>query len=212
MTTPADRAWTAVVSPTWKVSVTHPAVPEPTAPDLARLDDSALAREAARGSRDAFDRLVERHRRQVYRVCYRFAGNHEDASDLAQDAFLRAWRGLRSFRGQSAIATWLYRIAVNVCLDRAASRAPDLRPLEDSPPIASNDESPSEAVLRTERTRRVRAAVARLPRKQRATLILSVYHELPHVEIARILGSSVGAVKANVFHALVNLKRHLYEP
>ena len=70
------------------------------------------------GRAGAFDLIVERHRRPVYQLCYRFVGNHEDASDLSQDVFLRAYRGLRSFRGQSSLGTWLYRIGVNVCLNR----------------------------------------------------------------------------------------------
>ena len=63
---------------------------------------------------------MQRNQRQIYQVCYRFAGNHEDASDLAQDVFVRAYRGLAGFKGNSALATWLYRIAVNVCLNRPA--------------------------------------------------------------------------------------------
>ena len=60
----------------------------------------------------------------MYQLCYRFVGNHEDASDLSQDVFLRAYRGLRGFRGQSSLATWLYRIGVNVCLNRVSAKAP----------------------------------------------------------------------------------------
>ena len=67
--------------------------------------------------------LVERHQRDVYRLCYRYVGNHEDANDLAQEAFLKAWRGIGSFRGESAFSTWLYRIAVNACLNHRALQA-----------------------------------------------------------------------------------------
>ena len=76
------------------------------------------------GDRSAFDVLVRRHQRAIYAVCYRFAGNHADASDLAQDAFVRAYRGLARFKGDAAFGTWLYRIAVNVCLTRAAAKTP----------------------------------------------------------------------------------------
>jgi RNA polymerase sigma-70 factor (ECF subfamily) len=165
------------------------------------------------GRREAFDVIVERHQRQIYQLCYRFAGNHEDANDLAQDVFLRAYRGLRTFKGQAALGTWLYRIGVNVCLNKAAAagRTASLEPLiaASDARLTSPDESASEIVLRGERAERVRAAIARLPRKQRATLVLRVYHELPHEQIAGILGSSVGAVKANFFHALHNLKKLL---
>jgi RNA polymerase sigma-70 factor (ECF subfamily) len=136
-------------------------------------------------------------------------GSHEDASDLAQEVFLRAYRGLRTFRGQAAIGTWLYRIGVNVCLNRVTARTPPIEPLDAAPRVDSRAEDPAEALLRSERAARVRAAIVRLPRKQRATLILRVYHELAHEEIAAILGSSVGAVKANFFHALANLRKLL---
>src|SRR6185436_12594913 len=182
---------------------------------LDQLDEHALI-EACRAERPgAFDLLVERHRRSVYQLCYRFVGNHEDASDLSQDVFLRAYRGLRGFRGQSSIATWLYRIGVNVCLNRVSAKTTTVGKLTE--PIAdrqfedSKSESATDRVLRDERAARVRAAIARLPRTQRATLILRTYHEMSHQEIATALGSTVGAVKANFFHALANLKKLLGE-
>ena len=177
---------------------------------LAELDDAALVRVAAGGSREAFDVIVERHRRAVYQVCYRFVNNHEDASDLAQDAFVRAWKGLKNFKGQSALSTWLYRIAVNVCLNRVSVKAPITEPIESTEHFEDvRIEGAQQAMLREERAAAVRTAIAALPEKQRATLILRTYHELSHQEIADILGSSVGAVKANFFHALNNLKKIL---
>ena len=180
---------------------------------VSRVDETAgdaeLVRLAQKGSREAFDEIVRRHQRQVYQLCYRFAGNHEDASDLAQDVFVRAYRALGGFKGQSALATWLYRIGVNVCLNRKALKTLPVQPMPVLEPADARSESADEAVLRDERAREVRAAIARLPKKQRATLILRAYQELPHDEIAAILGSSVGAVKANFFHALANLKKLL---
>jgi RNA polymerase sigma-70 factor (ECF subfamily) len=152
---------------------------------------------------------VQRHQRQVYQLCYRFVGTHEDASDLAQDAFVRAYRGLGGFKGQSAFSTWLYRIAVNVCLNRVAQKRPPSEPIERLDPPDVSAERPDSRLLRDERAAEVRAAIASLPPKQRATLILRIYHELPHEEIASILGSSVGATKANLFHALARLKKVL---
>jgi RNA polymerase sigma-70 factor, ECF subfamily len=145
----------------------------------------------------------------VYQVCYRFAGNHEDASDLSQEAFVRAWRGLKKFRGQAALSTWLYRIAVNVCLNRVSRTKPEMEPLGDDRFVDQQTNEPGSELIRGERALAVRRAIAELPDKQRATLILRTYHELSHQEIAQILGSSVGAVKANFFHALANLKKIL---
>lgn len=176
--------------------------------------DAELVAACLAGNREAFDVIVERHRRHVYQLCYRFVGNHEDASDLAQDVFIRAYRGLRTFKSQASLGTWLYRIGVNVCLNRVSSKTPkpdSIEPLIDANDqrVASQDESAADALLRGERAGFVRAAIAKLPKKQRATLVLRVYHELPHEEIANVLGSSVGAVKANFFHALNNLKKLL---
>jgi RNA polymerase sigma-70 factor (ECF subfamily) len=214
-----DRAihgqWSAADRAAWKVSVTpertdnsHARVP--SIQDWDKLDDAALVDASLTGDREAFDVLVRRHQRHVYQLCYRFAGNHEDASDLAQDAFIRAYRGLRSFKGTSAFSTWLYRIAVNVCLNHVGSRA--TRHVVGVEALESPDtriERPDVALVRGERDAEVRAAIAGLPRKQRAAVILRVYHELPHEAIAEILGSSVGAVKANFFYGLANLRKAL---
>jgi RNA polymerase sigma-70 factor (ECF subfamily) len=176
---------------------------------LAELDEQTLVAACLGGRADAFDLIVERHRRSVYQLCYRFVSNHEDASDLTQDVFLRAYRGLRNFRGQATLATWLYRISVNVCLNRVSAKKLQSEPIDERQHIDTAAESASERMLRGERAVRVRAAIAQLPRKQRATLILRMYHEMSHQEIAEALGSSVGAVKANFFHALGNLRKLL---
>jgi RNA polymerase sigma-70 factor, ECF subfamily len=178
-------------------------------PIWTTADDRVLVAECLNGRREAFDILVERHRRHVYQLCYRFVGNHEDASDLAQDVFVRAYRNLAGFRGQSAVGTWLYRIAVNLCLNRVSARSNTFERVEYRDHIDERLETADAALLRAERAAELRAAIARLPKKQRATLVLRVYHELPHEEIAGILGSSVGAVKANFFHALTNLRKLL---
>jgi RNA polymerase sigma-70 factor (ECF subfamily) len=175
------------------------------------LSEAELVAACLAGQSGAFDLIVERHRRPVYHLCYRFAGNHEDASDLSQDVFLRAYRGLARFRSESSLSTWLHRIAVNVCLNRLALKTVPTEPLEARQPVDAHSESAAERLLRRERAERVRDAIARLPRKQRAVLILRIYQELSHQEIADIVGTSTGAVKANVFHALQNLKKLLKE-
>jgi len=205
-----NPAWTVGAAwPRLDVKVAH-TEPESEAPaELAELDDAALVARSIAGEREAFGELVVRHRRSIYQLCYRFVGNHEDAVDLAQDVFLRAYRGLGRFKGNASLGTWLYRIGVNVCLNRVAAKVAPTRPIDDGFPIAGAAADPAAGLIRQEQSARVRAAVMRLPRKQRATLILRIYHERSHAEIARILGSSVGAVKANLFHALNNLRKIL---
>lgn len=191
----------ALVLRPWTVAAVRP---------LAELDDVELVSAAAEGNREAFDVIVERHRRAVYQVCYRFMNNHEDASDLAQDAFVRAWKGMKNFKGQAQLSTWLYRIAVNVCLNRKSLKTTATEPIETTERLEdARVEGAQHKMLREERAVAVRNAIASLPEKQRATLIMRTYHDMSHQEIADTLGSSVGAVKANFFHALNNLKKIL---
>lgn len=156
---------------------------------------------------DAFERLVATHRSKVFGLCYRYVGNRADAEDLAQETFLRAYRGLSRFRGDSTLSTWVYRIAVNVCLSWVSSRKPDSEEL----PADLVDPKPSalERLGRHQRADEVRRAVATLPERQRLTLVLRVYQELTHKEIADIMGCPVGTAKANFFFALKNLKKRV---
>jgi RNA polymerase sigma-70 factor (ECF subfamily) len=172
-------------------------------------DDRAAVSACQGGDREAFDRLVERYQRDVYRLCFRYVNNHQDANDLAQEAFLKAFKAIGRFRGDSAFSTWLYRIAVNACLSFRSSRKPE----GDEVPDALPDGRPGalDGVIESERSRKVREAVGRLPAKQRATVILKIYQDLSHEEVAKAMGSSVGTVKANLFHALANLRKLLPE-
>lgn len=184
------------------------ATPMSDAPETP-LDDTALVEAAIAGDTAAFDVLVTRHRRSVYQVCYRFVNHHEDAADLTQDTFVRAWKALGTFRGQARFSTWIYRIAVNVCLNRVSLKTPKTDVVDFDLVADQREPAPGAAIDAAERQAMVRAAVKSLPPRQRAALILRTYHELSHQEVADIVGTSVGAVKANVFHALANLKKRL---
>src|SRR5215510_7516882 len=169
--------WTASqpAHPEWALKVVNEQpVPAPDAA-LAELPEAALVAASLEGRPGAFDLIVERHRRSVYQLCYRFVGNHEDASDLSQDIFFRVYRALGTFRGGSSFATWLHRIGVNVCLNRVSARKPPTEELDARQHVDTRTESPSERVLREERGARVREAITRLPPKQRATLVLRMY-------------------------------------
>jgi RNA polymerase sigma-70 factor (ECF subfamily) len=210
MTTGISRNLAESFRPGWTLRVVQPdSAPAADRALLAAMDEKQLVAACLAGQREAFDIIVERHRRPVYQLCYRFVGNHEDASDLSQDVFVRAYKGLPRFRGQSSLGTWLYRIGVNVCLNWVNVKRPMTESIDAGPHLDPRAKDPAEELVRGERAAEVRAAIAQLPKKQRATVILRIYHELSHEEIAGILGSSVGAVKANFFHALGNLKRLL---
>src|SRR6266545_3603568 len=153
----SSHAWT--LSGPWPMASTDAA--------LETLDERALVEACLAGRLGAFDVIVERHRRAIYQLCYRFVGNHEDASDLSQDVFVRAFRGLKNFRGQSSLATWLYRIGVNVCLNRVSVKTPKTESIEDRQHVDTRSDSPDDRILRDERAERVRQAIAQLPKKQR---------------------------------------------
>jgi RNA polymerase sigma-70 factor (ECF subfamily) len=159
-------------------------VPAAAAPagSLDTADDRALVAAFLAGRREAFDLIVERHRRNVYHLCYRFVANHEDASDLAQDVFVRAFKGLRHFKGDASLGTWLYRVSVNVCLMSSAMKRPVQRRLK--PRHRGSKIDPLDLVV--QRAEVVRQAIAKVPLKQRATVMLRVYQELSHEEISRI--------------------------
>ncbi|MCZ6649154.1 MAG: sigma-70 family RNA polymerase sigma factor, partial [Acidobacteria bacterium] len=135
-------------------------------------------------------------------------GNHHDADDLAQEAFIRAHRGLARFRGESRFSTWLARIVINL------SRNPRRRhlPLAAAPEQTSAEDNADLQLVKDQQRQQVRRAVAGLPEKQRRTLLLRVFAELRYREIAEVMGTTTGTAKANVFHALRNLARRLEKP
>lgn len=176
---------------------------------VTEREDEEAVQAFQRGEKDAFDRLVLKYQRMIYRLCFRYTGSHPDADDLAQDVFFRAYRGLAGFRSEARFSTWLYRIGLNVCMNWAsAKKASEALPenLADAAPSAFD------RLSREQATFELRRAIARLPEKQRATLLLRVDQELSHKEIAQVLGSPVGTVKANLFFALANLRKLMGAP
>ena len=201
-----------VTTAPWSLAASPAPAMTDTAPRGAAVDtltDDALVEASLAGAADAFDVLVTRHRRAVYHVCYRFVNNHEDAADLTQDTFVRAWKALAKFRGQARFSTWVHRIAVNVSLNQVSLKTPRGEAVDFDTMPDTREPAPGQSLVVAERQALVRAAVAALPPRQRAALILRTYHELSHQEVADLVGTSVGAVKANVFHALANLRRRL---
>jgi RNA polymerase sigma-70 factor, ECF subfamily len=175
--------------------------------------DLLLVEQFREGDREAFDRIVARHRREVYHIARRMTGSHEDADDVTQDTFLRAYRALGSFRGESALRTWLIRIALNLSMNLGRTRSArtvDGIDLATLPLVASGPSQDSEKhLLGAERDHRVRVAVDGLPPRQRQVVVLRVYEEMKFHEIAELLECPVGTAKANFFHAVNNLRKAL---
>ncbi|MGW6390544.1 RNA polymerase sigma factor SigM [Streptomyces sp. NPDC055103] len=167
--------------------------------DEATGDQELLARHVA-GDPDAFSELVRRHRDRLWAVALRTLGDREEAADALQDALLSAFRAAHTFRGQSAVTTWLHRITVNACLDRARKAASRrTSPVDDTDrfeQLLDPHESAEAPVERQDLHRQLLAALALIPADQRAALILVDMQGYPVAEAARILGVPTGTVKS----------------
>ena len=181
-------------------------------------DDNELIERFQHGDTAAFDMLFTRYQKRTYRLVQRFVSNPEDASDLTQDAFIRAYQGLGDFKSQCQFYSWLYRITVNLCIDFLRKKARSEVLLYDSDesedlPMSNipdpRSESPAQAVENKELRTYIRKAVRRLPPKQRQIFILRHWDGLSLKDIAATVGRSDGTVKAHLLHAHRNLRRHL---
>ena len=177
--------------------------PAPTDEDLAAL--------ARKGDSGAFEQIVERYRRGLYLLFLRSTGNPEDSRDLCQDAFLRVWRGLRTYDSTRPLRPWIYRVAVNVARSQARGRA--VRPVlssNDSTTIsAPTSQRPDVELEAKEVQRRVRQGVAALPDWQREVLLLRVVQELSYKEIGSALDLPLGTVMSRLARARTALRRML---
>lgn len=179
---------------------------------MDQSDEQELIREFKRGNEQAFNHLVLRYQEKVYWIVRRMIPDHDEANDLAQNIFIKAYHSLHTFKGTSSFYTWLYRIAVNLTLNEI--RRKKLRRIfslerEEMVQIASNDDQPLDRLEKSERQEIIRRAIDRLPEKQKSVFILRYYEELPYEEISKILKTSVGGLKANYFHAVRNIGKYL---
>ena len=176
-------------------------------PGAAREQDAdqQLVARYLNGDMIAFDQLMTKHERQIYRLCYRFVRNQEDAMDLTQDVFVKAFEKLPSFRGDARFKTWLYRVAVNHCLNHVKKHSQDFVEVTDA--IGRVKASADDRLLEGERRRIVRGLMQQLPPKQRAIIEMRMNDNLSYEEIAGILDRSVSTIKSSVFFALAKLKK-----
>ncbi|MET8622362.1 RNA polymerase sigma factor SigM [Kitasatospora sp. NPDC004669] len=182
-------------------------------------DDAALLARHVAGDPEAFGLLVNRHRDRLWAVALRTLGDREEAADALQDALVSAFRAAAGFQGRSAVTTWLHRIVVNACLDRARRSATRrTTPLDDDPQrldtLVGSAEPADSPVVRAEVHRELTAALAELPPEQRAALVLVDMQGYPVAEAAELLGVPVGTVKSRCARGrarLLPLVRHLRE-
>ncbi|MFI9360152.1 RNA polymerase sigma factor SigM [Kitasatospora sp. NPDC053057] len=182
-------------------------------------DDAALLARHVAGDQEAFGLLVNRHRDRLWAVALRTLGDREEAADALQDALVSAFRAAPGFQGRSAVTTWLHRIVVNACLDRARRSATRrTTPLDDDPQrldgLVGTAEPADSPVVRAEVHRELTAALAQLPAEQRTALVLVDMQGYPVAEAAELLGVPVGTVKSRCARGrarLLPLVRHLRE-
>ena len=178
------------------------------------MDDAALVARARTGDWQAFAALVQRHQATVYRVCYRVLGNREDAEDAAQEAFLRAYRKLATFRGESAFGTWLLRLAVNVALNERKRRGSRHRWGRPAGPIAEGERAgaapgPEADLLRAEAAAQLEQALQSLRPDHQAAVILRDLEGLSYAEVAAVLAVPEGTAKGWVHRGRARLKELL---
>ena len=182
---------------------------------MTSTDEELVARSMG-GDHDSFNQLILRWERPIYALAYRTIGREEEARDVCQETFLRAFRALPKFRREAKFSSWIYRIALNLCRDwaRKERRAPVVQAPEDMDLIemaaaAEPSESIEDLVARKDLTRVVEAAMALLPEEQRTAIVLKEYHGLTFQEIAELQGCPLSTVKTRLYQGLTVLRREL---
>lgn len=183
--------------------------------EYALLTDEELADRFRAGEKHtSFSMLVERYQKRIYFSARRMVnGDHDEADEIAQETFVKAYEALANFRGESKFYTWLYRIMMNSVIYRGrkqkARKTVSIDEVKDV--LEASVGRPHDDLERSETKRLIEEAIATLPPKQREVFMLRFYDELPYEEIATIVGTSVGGLKANYFHAVKKIGEYVQE-
>jgi len=177
---------------------------------FSSADDSTLVQAAQDGDTGAFEELVARHRDKIYARAYSMMRNEEEAIDLSQEAWVKAWQRLKQFQGESSFATWMTRITINLCLDQLRrqkrQRSESIEALDEEsggverqmPVVTVN---PTEGLERGELRQRIDQALSQLSYAHRTVIVLHEFEEMEYKEIARTMGCSIGTVMSRLFYA-----------
>jgi len=175
-----------------------------------------LVRRAKKGDIYAFEDLIAGYQKRVYNTVYRFFNNHEDAMDITQEIFIKVFTSLNRFKGNYSFSTWLYRIAVNTCIDFSRQKRPDTLPIMEE--LGANDEMhivtsypdlPEKALEKKEFRRDIEEAINNLPEEQRICIILRDIQGFSYIEISDILSCSLGTVKSRINRGRRVLRQYL---
>ena len=188
--------------------------------EVIDIDEKKLLKKAAAGSAEAFEQLVLTYQTPIYNLCLRMTGNPEDAADMTQESFLKAWRSLEGFHFESAFSTWLYRLASNTCLDflRSVKRRKQFSlTMEDADgetqllDLPDPAPTPEASLLSAEESVLLAAAMRQLDPEQQRILTLRVVNDLSYTEIAAVLDIKEGTVKSRLARARENLRKKLLQ-
>jgi len=188
-------------------SVAAAVLEAPAIDPATTVDDQTLVTQALAGRGEAFGTLVERYDRAVYHLAYRTLRDSEEARDVAQEAFFKAYRSLRTFRPGAKFSTWIFSIAYHACCDRLNRRKRYSN--EELPERADPGAGPEQQAIAGDEARRLRAAIAQLPEKYRSVITLYHLQGSQYDEIAQVLEIPIGTVKTHLFRAKEQLRRML---
>lgn len=175
-------------------------------------------KQVLKGDQNAYADIVNLYQHKLYQICYRMLGNKQEAEDIAQEAFVRAFINLHSYDQKRKFSTWLYRIATNLCIDRIRKKKPDYyldaevagtEGLDMYSQIAVDEQLPEEAVEQMELQERVQYEISRLPDKYRSVIVLKYIEELSLQEISEILDMPIGTVKTRIHRGREALRKQL---
>ena len=185
------------------------------------LAEEVLVRQSLQGDTLAFEELILPYQNKIYALAYRYMGNEEDAYDMTQEAFLKAFRSLRTFKGDSSFGTWIYRVATNVCLDELRRRKRRISPLSLDEPLATQDGDlldkeipdmqPTQDIIieQQEFAQYIQEMVGQMKPEHKNVIILRDMMQLSYEEIAGILDTSIGTVKSRLSRARNLLRKKL---
>jgi RNA polymerase sigma-70 factor (ECF subfamily) len=208
------------LAPTLMEPAAEPTPSGPATPITGDPTDRALVEAARAGELGAFDELVRRYQERVYGLVYHMTSNHEDANDLAQEAFVKAWKALKHFKGDSSFYTWIYRIAVNHTLNHLKQRRNRTQHLslndldfnaEHDPDLVQliSDKNPRQEANLKELGEKLNAAVLKLSEEHRAVVTMHDIQGMPHDEIAKVLECNPGTVRSRLYYARQQLQAWL---
>src|SRR5215467_4806922 len=192
---------------------------ETQAPVAPQVDEQLLVKRARHGDLGAYDELVRRYQERIYATIYHMTSNHEDANDLAQEAFIKAFQALKSFKGGSSFYTWVYRIAVNKTINFLKQRRNKSQislndldfNVEHDPDLVAliSDKTPRREVNLAELQEKLNAAMQKLSEPHRLVVTLHDVQGLSHEEIAKVMDCNIGTVRSRLFYARQQLQAHL---